>query len=240
MDATRDKTPRDESAGHPSAPCVWVGAGLMAFRLCDRDLDCEHCPLDAAIRGRTLPAPAPRLRPVLHYAPDRGYVGGHLWVQRQPDGTARLGIDALLATLLDLPTRVTLPRPGLALTHGEVCAAIDTGEGVLEIAAPFDGTVVAVNAALAAAPHAVVDDPYGRGWLLQAHPSEWPHTVDAAEAAHLARLDAQRFRRRVAMDLLVGTDEVGATMQDGGEPVLDLRDLVGGRRHLEIVREIVG
>lgn len=253
MDATRDKRTMAAGArgasgppGPPgptgdAAPCVWVGAGLLAFRLCDRGMDCERCPLDAALRGRTLPTVSAQPRPGLSFPEDRSYLPGHLWVQRQPDGTTRLGVDALLATLLALPERVSLPRPGEVLVCGAVCVAIDTEEGVLEVASPFDGPVIAGNAALLVDPTAVVEDPYGRGWLLSARPDAWPDPVfAAATAAHEARLDAQRFRRRVAMDLLLGTDEVGVTMQDGGEPLLDLRDLVGARRHLELLRELIG
>ena len=35
-----------------SPACVWMRAGVIRFWLCDRDFDCEHCPLDAALRGR--------------------------------------------------------------------------------------------------------------------------------------------------------------------------------------------
>jgi len=30
--------------------CVWVHAGLIASKICDMEFDCEHCPLDAALR----------------------------------------------------------------------------------------------------------------------------------------------------------------------------------------------
>ena len=38
-------------------PCVWMSAGLLTYRLCDRGYECERCPLDAGIRGVEL---APR------------------------------------------------------------------------------------------------------------------------------------------------------------------------------------
>jgi hypothetical protein len=31
--------------------CVWMRAGVIRFWLCDRNFDCDHCPLDAALRG---------------------------------------------------------------------------------------------------------------------------------------------------------------------------------------------
>lgn len=42
-------------------PCVWMSAGLIAFKLCDREGECESCPFDRAMRGLgPLPeAPAP-------------------------------------------------------------------------------------------------------------------------------------------------------------------------------------
>jgi hypothetical protein len=35
----------------PGPACVWMRAGVIRFWLCDRNFDCEHCPLDAALRG---------------------------------------------------------------------------------------------------------------------------------------------------------------------------------------------
>jgi hypothetical protein len=32
--------------------CVWMLAGVVDYKLCDRQYDCEHCPLDSALRER--------------------------------------------------------------------------------------------------------------------------------------------------------------------------------------------
>ena len=41
-------------------PCVWMSAGLVAYKLCDRGFECEGCPFDQAMRGArpALPRPA--------------------------------------------------------------------------------------------------------------------------------------------------------------------------------------
>ena len=39
----------------PGPHCVWMHAGVIRFRLCNRAFDCEHCPLDAALCGRPVP-----------------------------------------------------------------------------------------------------------------------------------------------------------------------------------------
>lgn len=187
-----------------------------------------------------MPQVAPRPRGGMRFPDDRSFSAGHLWFQSWADGGIRVGIDSMLADLLAEPTAVSLPRPGETLDDGAVCASVDTPEGVLELAAPLAGTVVTGNAALITDPRLLVRDPYETGWLLDLTPrDEAASAMNSREATHQARLDAHRFRRRVAMEVLLGSDEVGPTMADGGEPILDLRDLVGGRRHLDLVRELL-
>lgn len=56
------QTPRSITiADRAARTCVWMDAGVLTFKLCDRDFDCEHCPLDAALHG-TSPAPSARER----------------------------------------------------------------------------------------------------------------------------------------------------------------------------------
>ena len=38
-------------------PCVWMSAGLVAFKLCDREGECEGCPFDRAMQGARRPEP---------------------------------------------------------------------------------------------------------------------------------------------------------------------------------------
>jgi hypothetical protein len=33
--------------------CVWMQAGVVGYKLCDREFDCDRCPFDAALRGET-------------------------------------------------------------------------------------------------------------------------------------------------------------------------------------------
>jgi hypothetical protein len=49
---------RQEPPG--ALPCVWMSAGLIAFKLCDREGECEGCPFDRAMRQphRRMPTPA--------------------------------------------------------------------------------------------------------------------------------------------------------------------------------------
>lgn len=51
--------PAPPQPAYSGLPCVWMSAGLVAYKLCDRGFECESCPFDQAMRG-ALPPPAPR------------------------------------------------------------------------------------------------------------------------------------------------------------------------------------
>ena len=92
------------------------------YRLCDRDFDCERCPLDVALRGT---APEVRMDPPGATGPwsfptDRTYAAGHLWIAPAADGGAsRLGLDAFAAGLLGACRRVRPSRRPTLRTTSE-------------------------------------------------------------------------------------------------------------------------
>ena len=40
--------------GASGQQCVWMQAGVVGYKLCDREFDCDHCPFDAALHGRDM------------------------------------------------------------------------------------------------------------------------------------------------------------------------------------------
>ncbi len=39
--------------------CIWAEAGLVSYKLCDRNLECDDCPFDLVMRQRPAPASEP-------------------------------------------------------------------------------------------------------------------------------------------------------------------------------------
>lgn len=39
--------------------CIWMEAGLVSYKLCDRSYECESCPFDQVMRMQSRPAPSP-------------------------------------------------------------------------------------------------------------------------------------------------------------------------------------
>jgi glycine cleavage system H protein len=69
---------------------------------------------------------------------------------------------------------VSLPEPGQSVLAGRELATVETIKVDLEVQAPFDGEIVAVNQTLEDAPDLINQDPYGRGWLVEVRPAQWP------------------------------------------------------------------
>jgi glycine cleavage system H protein len=227
-------------------PCVWMTAGLLTYKLCDRDLDCEHCALDAALRGERLPvSPGRASRPPAAWAfpDDRRYGRTHLWAQAIPQGGVRLGVDALAAGLLGDVRAVVLPDVGTALRSGKSAVRFEVLGGSVILGIPTTGVVTATNSTLASHPDLVVAEPYTAGWLLEHSAPTFPvgdrvdGLLSARDTAQEAALALRRLWRRIAMELLAGTAQAEAALADWGGRLAGLRQILDGPRYLELVTE---
>jgi glycine cleavage system H protein len=228
-------------------PCVWMTAGLLTYRLCDRGYECERCPLDAAIRGVELKAPvaaddagaipAPGATP-WGIRDDRRYHRSCAWLQLVDDSRFRWGLDGVGAGLLDRLSSVVLPAAGTKLLQGEAaCWLVDEGE-LIPIKAPVTATVLRTNPAVQKAPGLVASSPYDDGWLAELRvPAGVASAAGLCDAA--ARRDGaarQMARlRQVALRYLRHDPRVGATLADGGQRITNLRGLLGTRRYHRLV-----
>lgn len=232
-------------------PCVWMAAGLVSYKLCDRDFDCTGCPLDVALRGGGSAPVTDGLRPEPRrrgegFPDDRRYADNHVWVAtggRPGEPSVRIGLDSFAAALLPYPagaSRVGCPR---AIKRGDVICDIELREGTFSVRAPVGGELECENPALVDRPGLIVESPYAQGWLVDLMPTG-DHTafdalVDAAEARARASRDLGRFRRRVARHLLKDVASVGPSMADGGEALTSLSEILGDAMYLQILREVL-
>ena len=98
---------------------------------------------------------------------DLHYTKSHEWIRRQPDGGVEVGItDHAQSALGDL-VFVEVPEAGRTLRAGEACAVVESVKAASDVYSPASGKVAAGNAALAAQPELLNEDPYGTGWLFR-------------------------------------------------------------------------
>ena len=218
------------SQRHRPAPirCVWMDAGAVAYHLCDRDLDCDHCPLDRALHakaGRTrLPRanrghgirPAPSGIPQvmgLAFPADRHYTIHHQWVRLERPDRARVGLDALAASLFPGLRQVFLPPTGSYVRRDDNVWHLTYRAGLMPLPSPLTGRVLRTNRVLRRDPDLLRRDPYGRGWLFIVSPhrlgNELPEWLFGEEILPRVRRDLQEGLR------LVQTFRA----EDSGQPV---------------------
>ncbi len=168
---------------------------------------------------RALRPAARGLRRVGHvlYKPGVRYAASHTWVERE-GARVRLGIDGVAQELLPWALAVRLPEPGRRVTEGEVVAVISCGGVDARIAAPMNGTVVAVNAEVERDPSLVKEDGYGRGWLCALEPDDarWSTLPVGDSARTWMREESDRLDRFLASSL----GQAGLAARGGPAPMV--------------------
>ncbi len=228
-----------------------MNAGVLTYKLCDRHFDCEHCPLDVALRGGPIsPGFDPRsklphaCRLAVAFPTDRLYSVGHTWLMRLRNGSGRLrfGLDGFAAALIACPQSVRWRATPGAIQAGQSVCSIAFDGGGLRLGVPASGCLVACNHALDEDPAALVDEPYAEGWIAEVSDVEerdLTQLMSAEAALHQARMDLRLLRRRVALHLLAD-DRSGDAVQGGGAelPCTPWR-ILGGTGYPQLVSELV-
>lgn len=221
-------------------PCVWMTAGLVAYRLCDRDFDCERCPLDAALRGDASPPPPTREGARWGFPDDRLYSPRHAWVQAEGEGRVRTGLDVFAARLLGPVHAVVLPNRGARVRRGSAACWAMSDTDLVPLAAPVSGTVTRVNRALQERPGGVNDAPYDDGWLLEVEVAGAPEEQTDLVPAAISRRNAEQEVARLGREIRRGRGgDIGPALPDGGEMLPGLSGLLSPARRRRLLRRLL-
>ncbi len=110
------------------------------------------------------------------------YSSDHEWVSRDGD-VVRVGITDYAQDALGDVVFVQVPSVGDVVKAGDSFGEVESTKSVSDVYAPVAGTVLEVNEALADAPQALNEDPYGDGWICtirMSDQSEFDALLDAA------------------------------------------------------------
>ena len=96
----------------------------------------------------------------------------HVWVKRDDDGTARLGITDPAQKLAGKIIVVTPKKVGRTITRGQSAGTVESSKWVGPVPSPLSGEIVAVNQVPLDKPTALNADPYGN-WIVKLAPTNW-------------------------------------------------------------------
>lgn len=238
--------------------CIWMDAGLISFRLCDRNLQCDQCPLDRALRQPASPSQTGSvtgrnemmgeatdlLRDLrqLSFDPNAWYGRSFWYLTNAPSSTVELGLYEIAIKLLPEILEVMIPCCRSKLQRHQPVFCFTTAQGMLTLKSPLSGLITDVN------DHLLQD--------LREHKKGLAGPVklltiqldaeEAIERTWLRGKPAIEFlnRRheavlsRFAEFLNLHRAELGQTSNDGGVPIDQLETAVGPKRYFKILQEL--
>jgi glycine cleavage system H lipoate-binding protein len=144
---------------------------------------------------------------------------GHTWAAVEEKQRARVGLDSFAANLLGKLKRIELPGVNRWVRQGQRVCKLISGETTVELVAPVEGIVVAVNTKLLEDPGLLLRDPYGEGWLFAVHSPDLLINLKNLMQGALVRAWMRNSIERVNA---LASGFAPALAQDGGLPVSGL------------------
>ncbi len=247
-----------KSKSYPLIPeeerkCIWMMTGLISYKLCDRNYQCDSCLFDQAIKneehgegdllelgddwteGAFESDPSALINGSIFYHPD------HCWVKVEDPETVKIGIDDLLTQLITNVKIVILPLIGSATGQGECCAHIIQEDYILAVISPLSGSIQTVNPRLQKEPELIINDPRGDGWLITIKPDNLERDLKNLLFGRKAFLWHQKEEKEIIArtDLILKRNPqgLGPTMQDGGVRISlqDMLNIVNSKQRAQIL-----
>jgi glycine cleavage system H lipoate-binding protein len=167
--------------------CIWMSAGVLNFRLCDREFDCERCQIDQAFRkgtphptGLASAAESVRSETATFRTSGRNfYHPCHLWVRIGLGGVVRVGLDAIASSLLKPLREVRLPLPGADVQQGQNAWTFIGDSGRCELPSPIAGKILSRNENLLLRPETIHEGSRREVWLARIRPSRLSEDLES-------------------------------------------------------------
>lgn len=241
--------------------CVWMDAGLVNYKLCDKNFECELCPFDRVMRTQHHPfaerAVIQSDTAAVHAVPhdvsekvfedviqhllaplkkvslpdDRLYFSNHSWLQKMDDGRFRLGINAYLAHFLQPVMAAVVVNTPSHIDRESPFAWFIRDDQTFTIHSSVAGMVTETNSTLTGKPSLITNDPYDRGWLVTIAPQ-------SASEEPVRHFSSDEFRLRLGYDIgkveALLTTTLGKQRKEIGTSMFD-----GGTR-IETIEQFIG
>ncbi len=245
--------------------CIWMTAGVINYKLCDMNFQCEKCEFNKVMqrmlpaREMATPAPAPA-RPenqtVNHLIDnylyqmfsdckislDRYHHSSHFWFKIESPQRVQMGIDKLFIKMLEPVERIIVPEVEETFRPGQLIAWIVRQGKTLPLYSPVEGKITEVNPLL--------DQEDFRFVLNQEAYFFKMEGKDIAQSIQYLcpdMLGLECFSKKVYLlrEFLYrrfqaeAISEVGTTLQDGGTFQNDLEKVLGHRLYQEFIRRLL-
>lgn len=221
-------------------------AGILSYQLCNRQFDCENCPLDKAMRMHFSPGSHGAFFNEQYHcelpSEDCLFSRDHCWVKNMNEDIIRVGLEPGFAAALISPKAIALPSVGENVEPGKFCCWIILEGETIPLRSPVSGKIVTTNARIADEPHEICQRALTSGWLFEVQvydqALEADNLMTKEEADQCYSRDFTRFTTMLNEALRENNMQVGMTMQDGGAVLRNVSDIIGAKKYCELLRTV--
>jgi glycine cleavage system H protein len=146
----------------------------------------------------------------------------HMWMFMYKSGMARLGLDELMLRITGQVSVEPMKHAGDNVEKGDLIAIIHQKEKQIKVLSPLSGIIRNFNNELKNEAGAMMEDPYGKGWMYEIKPTNWiaetANCVIAEDAVSWTSSELVRFKDFLMASLWKNSaNQMAQTLQDGGE-----------------------
>ena len=221
--------------------CIWMTSGVIDYKLCDNNFDCENCPFDKVIRNLSNVKEAQfngivdaantifnKLQSI-KYDNNIIYLKNNLIAKEICANTFYLGINPILVSFLDNVNSMMVDECRKNISAGQQIIQIDGDWGNVSISSPINFLI------------------YNKVGDSEDYPlkTQWFAIMGAIHQDVLgSRLHKEQWDTMHTKAINVITEiksqipKVGDTMMDGGTQIKFLHQLVGKKRYINILNSL--
>lgn len=221
--------------------CIWMTSGVIDYKLCDNNFDCENCPFDKVIRNLSYEKET-QLSVIVNdantifnklqsikYDNNIIYLKNNLIAKEICANTFYLGINPILVSFLDNVNSMMIDECRKNISVGQQIIKINGDWGSFSISSPINFLIYNIVGD-------PTDNPLKTGWFAimgsvhqdvlssKLHQKEWDKLHSKAIGA-IAEIKTQ-------------VPKVGDTMMDGGSQIKFLHQLVGNKKYIDILNSL--
>jgi glycine cleavage system H lipoate-binding protein len=165
---------------------------------------------------------------------DYSFHPGHTWAAIENNQHARVGMDSFAANLVGPIESVDLPGLNRWVRQGQPVCKLSAGDTTLELVAPVEGIITAVNPKLRDEPGLATREPYGDGWLFKVQSPDLVLNLKNLLKGNLVRT---WFRDCIERVNAMAAGFAPTLAQDGGLPVHGLLTHVDEKLRRQMIHE---
>jgi glycine cleavage system H protein len=232
--------------------CVWMTSGIISYKLCPLNYACEECMFDRVMRNETA---AMIRRPDVDAALESDlasidsssslidgslfYHKSHCWVKVISPDEVKIGINGILARLIYGIKTVVLPKAGEALSRDQFFAHIIQEKHIVPLVFPISGAILSINTELLKSPDILRSDYRDKGWIVSVKPDNLENDLRTLVFGNSA-IEWYRNKDRSVSEAIhavysVNGSDLGPTMQDGGELILNPSEMLTPDQYYKIL-----